>query len=114
MPKNIYCSKCGVELKYYRQAIPGKGLIIDLVDPHNCEGYAVESKFNDRPTAMDIIKETKNKYFEQIKENGEKGDLLRSERGLPTNQEPGDKRQNIVSSTAPRVLQRAIMEDHEL
>ena len=55
MAKKFYCSTCGIELVYSRKAIPGKGVILDLIDPHNCEGYAVKSGQFDLPTVKDLL-----------------------------------------------------------
>lgn len=59
MAKKFYCSKCGVELTLNIKAIPGKGFIVNLIEPHNCEGYAVKSNEGENPTVLDIINSLK-------------------------------------------------------
>ena len=36
MPKQIYCSKCGCELKVGLKALPQVKRVITVVDPHTC------------------------------------------------------------------------------
>jgi len=59
MSKKFYCSSCGVELTYSRKAIPGKGHILDLIDPHECEGFAIKSDRFGKPTVLDVLAELK-------------------------------------------------------
>lgn len=56
MPKYLYCSACGQELKQGRAT--AKGLIIDTVDPHDCDGFVNLNAEPDpaKPTVMDILK----------------------------------------------------------
>ena len=37
MAKHYYCAACGKELKVFRKAIPKKGIVLDLVEPHECD-----------------------------------------------------------------------------
>lgn len=55
MSKKYYCSICGIELVHSRKAIPGKGTILDLIDPHECEGHSIKSGKFDSPTVKDIL-----------------------------------------------------------
>lgn len=59
MAKKFYCSICGVELIHSRKAIPGKGTILDLIEPHSCDGKAIESGEFDSPTVKDILNNLK-------------------------------------------------------
>jgi hypothetical protein len=55
----FYCSTCGVELEHKRRAVPGKGIILDLITPHECEGYSIKSNEFENPTVEDIINSAK-------------------------------------------------------
>ena len=59
MATKYYCSKCGVQLEHSRKAVPGKGIILDLISPHECEGYSIKSNPDENPTAEDIINSAK-------------------------------------------------------
>lgn len=37
MSKNYYCAACGKELVVFRKAIPKKAIVLDLVEPHECD-----------------------------------------------------------------------------
>ena len=51
----FFCSKCGLELVHIRKAIPDKGYIADLIDPHKCKGFGIKSNEEGKPTLLDII-----------------------------------------------------------
>lgn len=36
MSRNFYCAQCGTKLEIRRKAIPQKGIVVDLVEPHTC------------------------------------------------------------------------------
>ena len=55
----FFCSKCGLELVHIRKAIPGKGYIADLIDPHKCKGFGIKSNEEGKPTLLDIIESLK-------------------------------------------------------
>jgi len=55
MSKQYYCSSCGIQLKAYPKAVPGKGYIVNLVDPHECEGYAIAGIEEGQKTVLEII-----------------------------------------------------------
>ena len=38
----IYCSKCGLKLNLTRKAYPKHGIVVDLVDPHECLEIPIE------------------------------------------------------------------------
>jgi len=59
MTKKFYCSLCGIELKFTRKAVEGRGEIINLISPHECEGYAIHSAEEGSKTVLDILKELK-------------------------------------------------------
>lgn len=43
MAKQYYCSYCGTKLIVTRKALPNKGYIIELVEPHDCDERNVEN-----------------------------------------------------------------------
>ena len=59
MAKKYYCSSCGIELTYSRKAVKGKGIILDLIAPHECEGFSIASNPDGKPTAEEIINDAK-------------------------------------------------------
>ena len=84
MPRAFYCSKCGVELEHTRKAVPGKGTILDLISPHNCEGYAIKDSDTGKPTVLELLDKLKDiDHLEPKTDN------------KPYIPEPGDKRENI-------------------
>lgn len=95
MAKKYYCSVCGKELIHGRRAVPGKGLILDLIDPHECEGYTIKSAPDESPTVKDLL----DSIEESRKANKES-----VERSLRRVSGPGDKRKDVRSSTAPATL----------
>ena len=93
----LYCSKCGIELTHSRKAIPGKAHILDLVDPHNCKGYAVEEVEDEKETILQVLQNLKDveTTIERVSE---------IQRRFP---EPGDRRDN-ATSTAPVGLLKSL------
>lgn len=91
MPKKFYCSNCGIELKHSRRAIKGKGLILDLIDPHECEGYAIKSGEFGEPTVLDVLENLKDlsKTIEAASQERHTGFSLK------------DNRKDIITSSAP-------------
>ena len=56
----LYCSKCGIELTHSRQAVPGKGHIFDVVDPHVCQGYAIGNNEDGKETVLQVLENLKD------------------------------------------------------
>lgn len=100
----FYCSSCGCELVRTRQAIPGKGKIIDLIEPHECCGFAYKAKEDEdeRPTVLDIIDSLKPIGPVRVVSNG------KNEEGRYN--EPGDLRdsKHEPKSSAPKNLLRSM------
>jgi len=67
MSKNFYCARCGKKLKVIPKAIPHKGIIMNLVEPHVCKelfNAKLETLIIDDPeSGKEISEEVKNKYF---------------------------------------------------
>jgi hypothetical protein len=42
MSKFIYCSNCGFKIQVFRKAIPSSGIIIDMIEPHECYPEPIE------------------------------------------------------------------------
>lgn len=91
----FFCSECGTELVHTRRAVPGKGMILDLIEPHECEGYAVKSDEFGRPTVKDLI--------EQAKPLGKAKIVSKTKEEQQSFPDGGDKRKD-VKSTAPKSL----------
>ena len=99
MPKKFYCSRCGIELKHERKVVPGKRIILDLVDPHECEGFSVKSS-DDKPTVEDILNSLPVSVPVNVHSKNDedhRDDLIR------------DKRNDIKTSSAPENLLDSIM-----
>ena len=94
MPR-FYCSSCGIQLDHKRKAVPGKGMILDLISPHECEGYSIKSNEFGNPTAEDLISQAKPLGKAKVVSSGQ--DKSQS------TFEMGDKRGD-VRSMAPRSL----------
>lgn len=43
MAKTYLCSYCGMELKWTRKSLPNRAIIVDLIDPHECDERHVEN-----------------------------------------------------------------------
>ena len=43
MSKRYYCANCGLKLEVTPKAIPNKGIVVNLIEPHICE----ETSFSD-------------------------------------------------------------------
>ena len=99
MAKHYYCSVCGIELVYSRKAVPKKGLVLDLIQPHECEGYSVRSNVDEKPTVEDVLRDTKDVQKIVEKEVEGTGFFRRN-----FNSNLSDKREEVRTSTAPRSL----------
>ena len=69
----FYCSKCGIQLEHSRKAVPGRGLILDLIAPHECEGFSIKSNPNENPTVEEIITKTSPLSKAKIVSSSRKG-----------------------------------------
>lgn len=45
MSKIYHCAQCGVQLRFYRKAVPKKGIILNLIAPHECQGEVPLEEF---------------------------------------------------------------------
>jgi len=78
MSKNFYCARCGKKLKVIPKAIPQKGIIMNLVEPHVCEETSfsnldeeVQPKEVSTKGAFGILdKENKEKLLSYLKTEG--------------------------------------------
>ena len=99
MPKKYYCSLCGQEVVYTCKAVKGKGLIMHLITPHECEGFSIESNPDGKPTAEEVINAAKP--ISGIQDADTKKQVTGS--GTIFDRSNGDKRDGI-KSTAPASL----------
>lgn len=106
MPKQMFCSKCGMDLILIRKAISGN--ILDLIDPHTCDDYHLH---NLSPSPVEIatenISETSDKveglldtFFDKPKDNRNKKDLRVPE----TSSAPRGIRNALVNSMSENDL----------
>ena len=104
MAKHYYCSKCGVELVYTRRAVPGKGTILDLIEPHECDGYAINEAPDGKETVKEILDKLKPIKF--IPDDGKPREANSSQINLWPSVS-GDKRskEHQLTSSAPASLQ---------
>lgn len=100
MPKQFYCSTCGIELIHSRKAVPGKGTILDLITPHECEGYSIKSNEFEKPTVEDVI--------DSLKDVGKviEAESQEIHTGFGEHFEEGDRRsdKDKITSIAPKNL----------
>ena len=99
MAKKYYCSLCGAELTYSCKAVKGKGLIMNLIAPHECEGFSIALNPDGKPTAEEVINAARPFGTLKKSENQERHTGVRS--GFEDNYD--DKRDGI-KSTAPASL----------
>jgi len=95
MARKYYCAKCGKELTLIRK--PAKGTVLNLIEPHECEGYAI--KESDKPTVLEIIEKLGHYNPAAINE-----DSKSTSKGWLTG---GDKRKDVIS-TAPSSIIDAV------
>lgn len=90
MAKNYFCSNCGTPLKWTRKALPNKQVIVDLIDPHECDA-SNKTNIEDSETKVD-------KRYKELRDFNE-----RVERSLhPGEEYYEDKRKaEHKKSTAP-------------
>ena len=68
--KKIYCAECGQELMMIRKAIKSQHQVLDMVEPHTCEGEQAKIfKIEELPTPINPIKAPKDvkKLFDDFK-----------------------------------------------
>jgi len=105
MSKRYYCSVCGTELVHSRKAVPGRGIILDLIDPHECEGYAIKSPDPKHPSVKDLL--------EKLKPLGEVKKVTGGEEEIPrTNIFNFKDNRDGIRTTAPKSLLNHISESN--
>lgn len=58
MSKNYYCAACGRELVVFRKAIPKKAIVLDLVEPHECDPKRIVDDYEFLPEEKEIKADT--------------------------------------------------------
>lgn len=114
MSKKFYCAKCGLKLEIFQKAIPHKGIIMNLVEPHECL-VNIDNVIADEKDpfagkgAFEILDESKEKKLDELFDSFPFVKSLNkatAEHEVVT-QETGDKRdkehlrKELVTSTAP-------------
>jgi hypothetical protein len=66
--KIVYCANCGTRLSISRKALPKYGVIVDIVEYHECPDKPVE--FDLKPVDIPTFneKEGKNKFVQKLNE----------------------------------------------
>lgn len=99
MAKAYYCSVCGIELGHSRRAVPGKGLILDLIDPHECEGHSVKSNPDEAPTVTDVIETLEDLHKAEVIDEKTVGHI-----NVPGDRRDEKDKKNLETSSAPENL----------
>lgn len=110
-PKHLYCARCGLEVFWTRRALPRMGIILDLVEPHECsDEVTLPEGVNEVPAPIQRTKPTNlDTMFADFKFGKKLNDLEPAPvpAANPLNEGPGDKRpkkgerEELVTSTAP-------------
>ena len=107
MSRKFYCSVCGIALSHSRKAVGRE--ILDLVDPHDCEGYAMKAYEGEEPTVKDLLEKMPKQSFTVPAD----AEINRDLRPGSVRAEFSDKRTD-VKSTAPKRLLDALANGEEL
>ena len=117
MSKKFYCAKCGLKLEVFQKAIPHKGIVMNLVKPHECLVSIDEEEDEKDPFAgkgaFEILDESKEKKLDKkVDKLFDEFPFVKKLNKATTEhevviQETGDKRdkehlrKELVTSTAP-------------
>lgn len=117
MGKKFYCAKCGLKLEIFQKAIPHKGIVMNLVKPHECPISIDDEKNKKDPFAgkgaFEMLDETKEKKLDKkVDKLFDSFPFVKSLNKATAEhevviQETGDKRdkehlrKELVTSTAP-------------
>ena len=113
MSKKYFCARCGLKLEIFQKAIPHKGIVMNLVKPHECLVSIDDEKDKKDPFAgkgaFEILDESKEKKLDKLFDEFpfvKKLNKATAEHEVVI-QETGDKRdkehlrKELVTSTAP-------------
>jgi hypothetical protein len=90
MAKKYFCSYCGTPIIVTRRALPNRGVIVELVEPHDCDERNIHNITDDEKPSPRI------RDLTQPAPSEEKDSL-----GFPV-PDFGDKRdKSVIKSTAP-------------
>ena len=116
MSRKYYCAKCGLKLEVIQKANPKEGIVMNLVEPHECKEISSLDAIEEDRLIEEIETSGENKNINDLfdkssgafkildKENEKK--LDKTEHEVVT-QESGDKREKehlrkeLVTSSAP-------------
>lgn len=92
MPRNYYCAACGHPLEVTRKSLVNKGIIVDLVQTHECVEYTYIENIEDakKPTGAKVT-------FDESETN---------EKVKFSNAEPGDRRKDKLSAAPTGILNK--------
>lgn|SRR4030067_1324854 len=103
MPRLYYCSRCGLEVVNRRKSLKNKMIIIDLIEPHNCEDSSSENMTNITDSA------TPNKnYSKGVLKVERQPEVFPDHETLFQDHRPKDSVRKEATSTAPLGILRQI------
>ncbi len=115
MPKNYHCAACGKSLTSFLKAIPKRGKVLKLIEPHTCNPDEVVEDYEFLPEEKekkeDFIKESKPpldfSFVKKLNVAPDTNPLLKDKR------DKKHQREKIQTSIAPPgILQRTKASSH--
>lgn len=103
MPKQQYCSYCGMELKHYPKALKNRAEIVYLVEPHECDEQFVSNiTDSDKPESAFAKEMADRERAADAAEQQRVDDNLLA--GTPDRRSPDHKRKPLTSSAPAGIL----------
>lgn len=103
MPKVMYCSYCGMELKHRPKALKNRSEIIHVVDPHECdEQYVDNITDSDKPESAFAKEMAERERVAEASEQAAVDDGLLQ--GTPDKRSSDHMRKPITSSAPGGIL----------
>jgi len=67
MAKQFFCSNCGTPLKWSRKSLKNRQVIVDLIDPHECNAENVVNITDSNVPTVDRIKIENEQFEDKVK-----------------------------------------------
>ncbi len=119
MAKSFFCAKCGKELKVVLKALPSKAIVVNLVEPHECNPENITEPVTIAlPKVGETTEEKKSlneifdsfPYVEKLNKEEEKSKVILTK---PKDQRDKEHlRKEIQTSTAPEGILRRVPGAH--
>lgn len=90
--KSVYCSKCNTPLLVKRKALKEFGMIIDIIDPHECPEVPLPLNFT--KVSIPVFGKKSDQNLTRLRPSGIDTESLRDRRGV----------EHVKDSTAPNNL----------